>query len=82
MGVLGTTASIMLSTYHNLGISGTEDLLGILSRPDEVLLDVSYRQKGKTSVLQFSTGSRRITSAEPGLATDENFGGHDWDSFR
>jgi hypothetical protein len=50
MGVLVTSASMPLSTYHNLGISGTENLLGILGRPDEVLLDVSCRQKGKTSV--------------------------------
>ena len=50
MGVLVSTVSMPLMTYHNLGISGTEDLLGILGSPDEVLLDVSYGQKGKTSV--------------------------------
>jgi hypothetical protein len=50
MDVLVSTASIMLSTYHNLGISGTEDLLGIFGSPDEVLLDVSYRRDRVTSV--------------------------------
>jgi hypothetical protein len=50
MGVLVTIASMPLLTYHNLGISGTKNLLGILGSPDEVLLDVSYRQKGKTNV--------------------------------
>ena len=64
MDVCVSIDPIPLITYHNLGISGTKNLLGILGSPDEVLLDVSYRQKGKTSVLQFSTGSRRITSAE------------------
>jgi hypothetical protein len=54
MGVLVSTVSMPLMTYHNLGISGTKDLLGILGSPDEVLLDVSYRQKGKTSVFKFS----------------------------